>query len=234
MNKINTGFFALLILASFGAGADSKYPAADFQPEVVYQDKDLINKNSGSVKAPDSVKAVRLEPKDTVVDSKYPAADFKPQVIFHDEKYVPSKVTPSSKHTSAQVEVGVTNDAGVEKQTNNKTQSTTTNYLIGLFALVAAGFFLFKNQGKCTHKTKTKTKNEKAVAKTYSKHPSGLTGVAKYVNRVSGTGVSRYIDKNVKTAKTGVAKYVAKKAISSKAKNTEAVTGVEKYISNKG
>lgn len=231
-NNITIGVFSALILASTIAGADQKYPAADFQPEVVFQDNDLINKKASPANAPVSAKSVKHEAtvakEEVVVDSKYPAADFKPQVVFHDEKYVPGKSVPSSKQASNLV----ADKADIEKPVKAKAQDSTSNYLLGLIVLGVAGFFLFKNQGKC--KTETCRKTTKA----YSAHPGGLTGVAKYVNRISGTGVSRYIDKNVKsattTAKTGVAKYVAKQVVSTKAKSTDAATGVEKYMRNRG
>jgi hypothetical protein len=43
-NNLTRGAIALLLLASTAAGADQQYPAADFQPEVVYQDSDYIAK----------------------------------------------------------------------------------------------------------------------------------------------------------------------------------------------
>lgn len=67
-----------------------------------------------------------------------------------------------------------------------------------------------------------------------------MTGVAKYLNRISGTGVSRYLEKQQKSspaasaAATGVAKYMAKQAESTKTAATEAKTGVEKYMRNRG
>lgn len=229
-NNITIGVFSALILASTVAGAEQKYPAADFQPEVVFQDNDLINKNANSAKAPASAKSVKHETVVTeeVADSKYPAANFKPQVVFHDEKYVAGKSVPSSRRSSNLV----ADKVDIEKPVNAKAKDSTTNYLIGLIVLAAAGFFLFKKQGGSC-KTETSRKSTKA----HSAHPGGLTGVAKYVNRISGTGVSRYIDKNVKSvtaAKTGVAKYMAKQVVSTKVKATEAATGVEKYMRNRG
>jgi len=56
------------------------------------------------------------------------------------------------------------------------------------------------------------------------------------LNKVSGTGVSRYLEKQVKTTSsaTGVAKYLAKKALSAKSSTNDAVTGVEKYMRDRG
>jgi len=43
-NNLTNGLFAALLLSSPLVGADSKYPAADFQPTVVYQDSELMQK----------------------------------------------------------------------------------------------------------------------------------------------------------------------------------------------
>ena len=59
-NNLTRGAFVLLLLASTAAGADQQYPAADFQPEVLYQDSDYIAKNS-----PSAAKAVVSAPNAT-------------------------------------------------------------------------------------------------------------------------------------------------------------------------
>ena len=106
-NNLTRGAFALLLLASTVAGADQKYPAADFQPEVLYQDSDYIAKNSPSTT---TTKATASTPKATSsaaasndVDSKYPAANFQPEVLYHDPNYKPSE---SVKASASKEEVG--------------------------------------------------------------------------------------------------------------------------------
>ena len=99
--------------------------------------------------------------------------------------------------------------------------------------LGVAGFVLFKRGSKAQTSAKP--------ASAY-KNQGGVTGVARYVMRISGTGVSRYIEKNavVGTAKsasaaTGVAKYLASKSDSPAATaKKSATTGVEKYMRKKG
>jgi hypothetical protein len=56
------------------------------------------------------------------------------------------------------------------------------------------------------------------------------------LNKVSGTGVSRYLDKHVKSASaaTGVAKYLAKQTVSPKTTAAKSATGVEKYMRDRG
>jgi hypothetical protein len=54
------------------AAADSNYPAADFQPSVIYLDKDAAAKDQP-----------QTEP-----DPKYPASSFTPIVVFVDKQLV--------------------------------------------------------------------------------------------------------------------------------------------------
>ena len=232
-NNLTRGAFALLLLASMAAGADQKYPAADFQPEVLYQDSDYIAKNSPSAttdKANASTpKATSSAAASKEVDSKYPAADFQPEVLYHDPNYKP---TQSVKATVSKEAVGSEPEESQSgaPATVKKEESSMSSYLIGLVVLALAGFYFFKNRS-------TATVQKKALAP--AKTPYALTGVAKYLNKVSGTGVSRYLEKQVKSASTsattGVAKYMAKQqAASPKATAAKAATGVEKYMRDRG
>ena len=65
--------FALIPLTA-SATDDSRYPAYDFQPKVVYVDKEVAKKS-----APASVKPAKKAVK---FDPKYPAAYFEPKVIY--------------------------------------------------------------------------------------------------------------------------------------------------------
>jgi len=65
--------FALIPLTA-SATDDNKYPAYDFQPKVVYIDKEAAGKS-----APASAKPA---PKKAQFDPKYPAAYFEPKVIY--------------------------------------------------------------------------------------------------------------------------------------------------------
>jgi hypothetical protein len=228
-NNLTRGAFAALLLASTVAGADQQYPAADFQPEVLYQDSDYIAKNSPA-KASASTAKTTSNTVNTVesneVDARYPAANFQPEVLYHDPNYKPSATVkaPVSKGeiSSSSVETKAADAVAVSKE-----ESSMQSYLIGLVILAAAGFYFFKKQSTTTVK-----KQAPLPART----SSALTGVSKYLNKVSGTGVSRYLEKHVKspTAATGVAKYMAKKAVSAKTTAAQAATGVEKYMRDRG
>jgi hypothetical protein len=233
-NNLTKGLFIALLLASGVVGADEKYPAADFQPSVVYQNDEYIKNNASNKTAVKNAVPVVAETKTEVADSKYPAADFQPKVIYSDDKYQHNKSVPvsSSKNGSGTSATEDSDTTELNPQPLPPKDSSTT-YLLGLVGLAAVGFFLFRKQS---------TPESKAAKKTSDVAPrvAANTGVAKYLNKVSGTGVSRYVEKQVKTAKsaTGVAKYVAQKTLVDKAKAAEEAekkaTGVEKYMRNRG
>lgn len=84
--KINQGIFIALLLAASAASAQ-EYPAADFQPKVLYQDPSIVvpapaaASSSASASAPCASKEEKVEAK-AEVDAKYPAANFQPKVIY--------------------------------------------------------------------------------------------------------------------------------------------------------
>ncbi len=237
-NNLTKCAFAALLLASTVVGAEQQYPAADFQPEVLYQDADYIAKNSPSTatkapvaKAAKAPAAASAAQESTDNDSKYPAANFQPEVLYHDPNYkqIESvKAAVSKKEVaSSSAEKSESQDVSESVSASEASEETSmSSYLIGLVVLALAGFYFFKRRSGATVQKKVS-----APARTsYS-----LTGVAKYLNKISGTGVSRYLEKNVKSVSTtGVAKYMAKQAASPKETAGKAATGVEKYMRDRG
>ncbi|WP_333874531.1 hypothetical protein [Methylobacter sp.] len=59
------------------ADNDAQYPAANFQPKVIYIDKDSV-KSSPKCQCPDQKPAEKV----AEFDPKYPAANFTPKVIY--------------------------------------------------------------------------------------------------------------------------------------------------------
>jgi LPXTG-motif cell wall-anchored protein len=227
--------FAALLLASTVAGAEQQYPAADFQPEVLYQDADYIAKNSPSTatkapvaKAAKAPAAASAAPESTDNDSKYPAANFQPEVLYNDPNYkqIESVKAAVSKKEIGSSQIESKNVSEGKSAPEASEETSMSSYLIGLVVLALAGFYFFKRRSGATVQKKVS-----APARTsYS-----LTGVAKYLNKISGTGVSRYLEKNVKSVSTtGVAKYMAKQAASPKETAGKAATGVEKYMRDRG
>ena len=230
-NNLSKGAFVVLLLANAVVSADQKYPAADFQPEVLYQDNAYIAKNSQSstvaAKPAETKKVDTSSTKNQVVDSKYPAADFQPEVLYQDKNY---------KKTAAPVAKGVISKAIANDETStvaaseSKDDSSQLTYLLGLAVLAAAGMFLKKRSAVTVQKNSNIA--DSAVKKSYALN----TGVAKYLNKVTGTGVSRYVESHVRavSVSTGVAKYMAKQSSAPKVTANNAATGVEKYMRDRG
>lgn len=57
------------------ATSDEKYPASDFQPKVVFIDKELADQSDASPAATAPAQQAQFDP-------KYPAAYFQPKVIY--------------------------------------------------------------------------------------------------------------------------------------------------------
>jgi len=233
-NNLTKGLFTALLLVSSVVSADEKYPAADFQPSIVYQSDEA--KNGSSTKAAVKPAAPVAAEVKTEVDSKYPAADFQPKVVYSDDSYKHNKAVPvsASKNVSASSTKEEASSESVTA-TETKKEDSSVTYLLGLVGLAAVGFFLFRQQA-----TPATPKAKKASVAPASTKTAATTGVGKYINKVSGTGVSRYVDKQVKTAKsaTSVARYVAQQTLADKARAAEEAekkaTGVEKYMRNRG
>jgi len=76
---------AVIGLASFtaSAGGDAQYPAANFQPKVIYIDKDLVKSSpESSASTATGCPPQKAEEKVAEFDPKYPAANFVPKVIY--------------------------------------------------------------------------------------------------------------------------------------------------------
>jgi hypothetical protein len=83
--QFNQGMLGGLLLIASAVNAQ-EYPAADFQPKVLFQDESAVQAAASApaasaetpcVKAADAKNEVVAE-----VDQKYPASSFQPKVIF--------------------------------------------------------------------------------------------------------------------------------------------------------
>ena len=63
------------------ATSDSRYPASDFQPKVIFADKELAVKSA----------------KKSEFDPKYPAANFEPKVVFADQDLIAQAKTVAKR-----------------------------------------------------------------------------------------------------------------------------------------
>ncbi len=219
-NNFKKGVLAAMLLASPLVSAKSDYPAADFQPKVLYSDSDY--KHTGS--APAATKSANK----TQFDPNYPAATFEPKVVFQDTKYKHKKDVVTSSRSAPAPSVSNT---GIQAEEAAKDSSDQT-MLVGLIVLAAIGFFFFRKKSA----TAPKASGSVRRAPVSSVGKGGLTGVAKYLEgkEVKATGVAKYLASKQETAVTGVAKYMAKQVIAARKAAAENVTGVEKYLRNKG
>jgi len=229
-DNLTKSVFVVLLLVSSVAAAEDKYPASDFQPKVVYQDES-VGKDAASNTAEKSAPVTSSSS-----DSQYPAANFEPKVVFSDTDYKHTAASPNPNANSSMSSSGQSDTNASSSDTSATAvakDESSVGYMLGLVVLAVAGFVLFK---KGTGET------AKAKAGNAAKNPSGLTGVARYVLRASGTGVSRYLEKNAKNvvpvssrgAATGVAKYLASQDSKPAQTANKAATRVEKYLRNKG
>jgi hypothetical protein len=85
MKKILILGFATAVIAlttfTASAGSDAQYPAANFQPKVIYIDKDSVQA-SASTSTKCACPAQKPAEKEVEFDPKYPAANFVPKVIY--------------------------------------------------------------------------------------------------------------------------------------------------------
>jgi hypothetical protein len=149
-----------------------------------------------------------------VAETEYPAADFKPAILFQDldankasKQNKPSTAAaPSVQSRQADTSASTIAEPSTPSTTSTTAESSNLNALIGLAVFAAAGFFFFTRQPKQGAKSQVSR----------SSNYSGLTGVARYLKetgKADGTGVARYLEKQVvateeKTGSTGVAKYL--------------------------
>ena len=202
-----------MLLASPLVTAGTQYPASDFQPKVVYQDAGYQHESSASTSN------VALGEK-AKADSNYPAATFQPEVLFVDKDYKHNTKVANKSYTTAATSNTSSESSAVAENEAESNADTDLNPLFGIVILAAAAF-LYRKKSSASKESTTS-------------NPTGLTGVAKYLENKTPklSGVARYLEANQPTPKSGVAKYVAKKVVESKKAAANNVTGVEKYMRN--
>lgn len=232
MSKLTGGLLVSLLLSASVAIAKNDYPAADFQPKVVYQDSEYKHSGSSSSSSKSSSGEV------SVADSNYPAANFEPKVLFEDTGYKHTKGATGtiSKSVSAQ---NVNVEQSSEAATDGDSEESSMSLILGLIAVAVAGLVFNRNQFFSNIKKqkkaapRRKAKVQQAVAASNNSNGDS-SGVARYLEtKVSPapSGVAKYLEERVGTSTSGVAKYVAKQKISAR---LASVTGVEKYLKDRG
>lgn len=215
------GVVALSLVSSMAIAQD--YPASSFEPKVVYSNpdhKESAASASTAKVAPPVSKAAEVEN-----DPNYPAANYQPKVLFNDTSYKHGQSAPSV--VSSSKSTVVVESADDESAASAPAKSDSSNNLIGLVAVAAIGFFLYSKKGG---------QNSSATSNDYSDAVGGATGVEKYIDRLgmNKTGVARYLEKQGSNQTTGVARYMAKQIVKDREVAAAKVTGVEKYLKDKG
>lgn len=222
---------SLLLSASVAEAGDSKYPATDFQPKVVYQDTDYKHTSS----APSSSTSSKSKAEVSVADSNYPAANFQPEVLYEDKDYKHSKGNVSASSSSSTTSSSSSVEAsGSDVQAES--DDSSLSLVMGLVILAVAGFVFYSKNNKITKgtkKVKSSAPAKRAVKKAAISSGEAVSGVDKYLESKGGvepSSVEKYLeDRN--SSVSGVAKYVAKQKVSAR---IASVTGVEKYLKDKG
>lgn len=224
-NNVKKGIFTALLLASPFVTAGTQYPAADFQPKVLFQDTEYQHQGSES----SSSKASASFGEKAKADSNYPAATFQPEVVYQDTEYKHSSGTETSKSIPLAMW-----EEKVEEVAAAESEESTMNPLFAIVVLGVAVFLFSKKSKGTANKSRRATKSNRS-ASVGARSSEGLSGVAKYLESKSPTlsGVAKYLEAN-QSAKSGVAKYVAKRVVAAKQAAAKKTTGVEKYMRNKG
>ncbi len=221
ISKLTNGLLVSLLLSASVVEAESKYPATDFQPKVVFQDSDYKHSSSAPSSSSASVGEV------SVADPDYPAANFQPEVLYKDDGYKHTKGRVSGSSSSV-------SSASTEQAENaeSSSESSSMNLILGLGILAVAGFVFYSKNAKKTPAKRKPAARAAAVA-VVSASDGAVSGVDKYLETKVGakpSGVSKYLDER-NTSVSSVSKYVAKQKISAR---LASVTGVEKYLKDRG
>lgn len=213
--------FSFLLLSSPLVNAESKYPAADFQPKVVYQDSEY--KPSAS-----SASSSRSK---SAVDPKYPAANFEPEVVYQDKNYKPSKSSSSTSRPSSSSASSASSSGAADSESSSESEAGISSEMLGLIVLILVGmvFYFKRSQSGAQPSSRSKAASSSAAEN------GGATGVTAYLSKKVPkiSSVDRYLESKDDYPASGVAKYMAKKVVSVKEAAAQKVTGVEKYLSNK-
>jgi hypothetical protein len=221
-NKLTKVVMAALVLASFSVLAESDYPAADFQPKVVFSDESAQSTAAAkpAAKAP-AAQAAEADP-------NFPAANYQPKVLFNDSDYKHSAAAPVAPGATRSTVSGTTSAAASVEVIQNEKAASSDFSLVGLIALAVIGFVVYSK--------KSGGKAASPVASAYAASAGGSTGVEKYLQKIGAnkTGVAKYLEKQTENPSTGVAKYMAKQIIKDREAAAARATGVEKYLRDKG
>ena len=228
-NLTKTVLVALMI-ASPLVSAEAQYPAADFQPEIIKQDADLIAKHAKASSASSSTSSAPSNSASNDSSSNSASASFEASAAPKQEE--PLNLT--------YILIGVALAAGAFLLTRNKGTTAGTE-ASGGFAPApavsnhgASGVENYVNN-LSQAPAKLETGVQRYVSAMPQSAPQAKTGVAKYISSLPATEAKSGAAAAPQAAKgtTGVDKYVS--AMSGAAHpQAAAETGVAKYLKNQG
>lgn len=224
-NQLTKSLMAAFMLTSGAAMAGADYPAADFQPKVLYTNPDYKESAAAPVSAAKSAPVAKAAAVEVEADPNFPAASFQPKVLYSNADYKHSSAAPAAVGASSSAKPTAA-AAAVEVIQSEKEGSSDLS-IVGLLALAVVGFLLFnKKSSGSTAGT--------AASDSYSQS-GDATGVEKYLEKIGAnkTGVAKYLEKQGTTTTTGVARYMAKQVVKDREAAAARATGVEKYLRDK-
>ena len=216
LRNLTKSVLVALVIVSPLASAETQYPAADFKPEIIKQDADLIAKHAEANKS---------------TTSSAPA-----------ESARPSAATSSKTETVSTAAEPSAKSEPVAAATKSEESSNLPLILVGAIGAAAAFWFMRKPKSSGASEGAAVA----PAAQPAASAAPGATGVARYISGNLGdasvpaneTGVARYIRSmpppTPAAPETGVAKYLKTVVVAETANSTPAAkgpTGVAKYIS---
>lgn len=222
-NQLTKSLMAALMLTSGAAMAGADYPAADYQPKVLYTNPDY-KESAAAPAAAKSAPVAKAAAVEVAADPNFPAANFQPKVLYSNADYKHTSAAPAATGASSSAKPTAA-EAAVDVIQSEKEGSTDFS-LVGLLALAVAGFFLYNN--KSTGSVSVDSSDD------YSRE-GDATGVEKYLEKIGAnkTGVAKYLEKQDTSTTTGVARYMAKQVVKDREAAAARATGVEKYLRDK-
>lgn len=213
LRNLTKSVLVALVIVSPLASAETQYPAADFKPEIIKQDADLIAKHAEANKS---------------TTSSAPAESARPSAT-------PTSKTVTATEPSAKSEP-------VAAATKAEESSNLPLILVGAIGAAAAFWFMRKpkssgaSEGAAVAPAAQPAASAAPGATGVARYISGTLGEASVP--ANETGVARYIRSMPPSApaapETGVAKYLKTVVVAEAAKAAppaKGPTGVAKYIS---
>ena len=171
MKVILNAFLMGLVLTSSMAKAE-EYPAANFQPKVLYSD--------ANYKAPVSASpSSTVESSVSVDDPNFPAANFKPKVLFSDESNTSSsKSTKVKKVVKKSAPASYSKTTATPSYTPKKEEGSSFTMLLGLVVLGVAGYLYTQKSKKQVKPARRRATYKRTVV---ASKRAGASGVTKYL-----------------------------------------------------